>query len=187
MDEVKRMVSNLVQMLDRGQKEVKTLVEPMHQLQSYLEEAIKTAIQESLDRLLSRIRAEAANITWGSVVVLVSPEGRVTVGKTYTDEDSDPWLKRLKSQDFCVLRLPEFSYFIHQLTTQVTEGNWMPVIEFLKANTKFESPLLYSVAPAAKEAQQRGDPSAPSEWKLPGWLPAFPWEGPPLPRRLFKD
>ena len=180
MSEVKRVVSNLVLMLDRGQKEAKILVEPMHQLQSYLEEAIKTAIQESLDRLLSRIRAEAANITWGSVVVLVSPEGRVTVGKTYTDEDSDPWLKRLKSQDFCVLRLPGFSYFIHSLKTEVAEGNLMPVIEFLRANAK--SPSVYSPAPAIRESEQH----ASSGWKLSDFLPAGP-PYPPLPRGLFKD
>ena len=37
---------------------------------------------------------EAAKITWGSVVVLVSPEGRVTVEETYNDQDSDPYLRR---------------------------------------------------------------------------------------------
>ncbi len=187
MNKVKDVVSNLMQMLDGAQKEAESLAGIMDELQSYLEEESNTIICGSLDRLLSRIRAEVAKITRGSVVVLVSPEGRVTVDKTYSDEESDPWLKRLKSQDFSILRLPSFSYFIESLKSEVAEGNLIPVIEFLRANTKFESPPVYLPTLGTKESEQPSEPSSSSEWKLPGWLPAFPWEGLPLPRGLFKD
>jgi len=62
----------------------------------------------------------------------------------------------------------------------------IPVIEFLRANRKFEWTPVYSPVPAVREAEQPHEPSAPSEWKLPGWLPA-PLPYPPLPRGLFKD
>jgi mevalonate kinase len=134
MGEVKRVASNLMQMLDGAQKEAQSLAGIMDELQSYLEEESQTIIEGSLDRLSSRIRWEAAKITGGSVVVLVSPEGRVTVDKTYSDEDSDPWLKRLKSQDFYILRPGSFSAFIKSLKSEVAEGNLISAIEFLREN-----------------------------------------------------
>jgi hypothetical protein len=186
MGKVKDAVSNLMQMLDSGVEEAKSLVDTMHKLQSYLDAESKTIIEASLDRLLSRIRAEAAKITRGSIVVLVSPEDRVTVDKTtYSDEDSDPYLKRLKSQDFSILRLASFSYFIESLKSEVAEGNCVPAIEFLRANTKFEWPSVYSPAPVLRESHVEPSPSSKS--KISDWLPMPPWEGPPLPRRLFKD
>ena len=158
----------------------------MHQLQNYLEEKSKTIIQGNLDRLLGTIRAEAAKITRGSVVVLVSPEGRVTVETTYSDEDSDPWLRRLKSQDFSILRLGSFSSFIKSLKFEVVAGNWVPIIEFLRANAKIESPFAYPGASPVREVEQPREPSTLSQWKLSDFLPAqFPH--PPLPRGLFKD
>jgi len=184
MGEVKRVVSNLVEMLDRGQKEAGSLVDPMHRLQSYLEEEPKNILQASLDRLLSRIRAEAVKITRGSIVVLVSPEGMVTVGETYSDENSDPRLRRLKSQGFRVMRLDRFSYLIDSLKSEVADGILIPVIEFLRANTKFEWPSVYSPAPALTESQR--ELSTSSEWKPFDFLPALP-PHPPLPRGLFKD
>ncbi len=180
MGEVKRVVSNLVQMLEASRKEAESLVGVMHELQSYLEEESKTIIQGSLDRLLSRIRAEAAKITRGLVVLLVAPEGMVTVDKTYSDENSDPYLRRLKSQDFHILKLPGFSHFIQSLKSQVAEGNLIPAIEFLRANAK--SPSVYSPIPAIRESGQH----ASSEWKASDFLPALP-PHPPLPRGLFKD
>ena len=186
MDKVKDVVSNLTQMLDRGQKEAESLAGIMDELQSYLDAESKTIIQESLDRLLSRIRAEVAKITRGSVVVLVSPEERVSVKETY-DINSDSWLERLKSQGFFILTLEQFRSFVQSLKSEVAEGNLTPVIEFLRANTKFESPPANSLTSTVKESEQPREPSSSSEWKLPAWLPAFPWEGPPLPRGLFKD
>lgn len=170
MRAVKEKVRDLIDMLDRESKEAESLVDTMHRLQSYLEEEPKSIIQNSLDRLLSTIRAEAAKITRGSVV-LISPEGRVTVEETYWDENSDPRLRRLKSQVFSILRLDGFSYFINSLKSEVAEGNW-PIIEFLRANTKFESPV-YSPAPAIRESEQ-GKPSAPSRWRPSDFLPALP-------------
>jgi hypothetical protein len=152
----------------------------MHRLQSYLEEEPKSIICGSLDRLLSRIRAEAAKITTGTVVVLVSPEGMVTVDKTHSDEDSDPYLRRLKSQDFYIRTLPGFSYFIHSLKSEVAQGNLILTIELLRANAK--SPSVYSPASAIRESEQH----ASSEWKPSDFLPALP-PHPPLPRGLFKD
>jgi len=186
MNEVKRVVSNLMQMLDGAQKEAESLAGIMDELQSYLEEESKTIIGESLDRLLNTIRAEATKITRGSVVVLVSPEESVSVGETY-DINSDSWLERLKSQGFFILTLEQFRSFVQSLKSEVAEGNWIPVIEFLKANAKFEWPPVYLPTLGAKESEQPREASSSSEWKLPGWLPAFPWEGPPLPRGLFKD
>jgi len=186
MGQVKDVVSNLVQMLDSGVEEAKSWVDTMHSLQSYLEEEPKIILQGSLDRLLSRVRMEVDNLIGGSARVLISPEGRVTVGSTYSDEDSDPWLRRLKAQDFYILTLGGFSHFIKSLKSEVAEENWVLAIEFLRANTKFEWTPVYSPTPA-KESKQPPEPSTSGEWKLPGWLPAFPWEGPPLPRGLFKD
>ena len=183
MGEVKRVVSNLVQMLDRDQKEAKSLAGIVDELQSYLEEESKTIIQESLDGLLSRIRAEAAKIISGSGVVLVSPEGRTSVKETYNIH-SDFWLKRLKSQGFSILTLEQFRAFVQSLKSEVAGGNLIAVIEFLRANTKFEWPSVYSPAPALTESQPR-EPSS-SEWKLSDFLPALP-PHPPLPRGLFKD
>ena len=184
MDKVKDVVSNLTQMLDRGQKEAESLAGIMDELQSYLEEESNTIICGSLDRLLSRIRAEAAKIISGPGVVLVSPEGRVSVRETYNIY-SDSWLERLKSQGFSILTLEQFRSFVQSLKSEVAEGNLIPVIEFLRANTKFEP--VYLPTPAVRKAEQPSEPTTSSEWKLPGWLPAFPWEGPPLPRGLFKD
>lgn len=182
MRAVKEKVRDLIDILDREQKEAKSLIDTMHRLHDYLEEEPKTIIQESLGRLLSRIRAEAAKITRGLVLVLVSPEAVVTVDKTYSDEDSDPYMRRLKSQGFYILTLPGFSYFIKSLKSEVAQGNWLPAIEFLRANTKFDSTPVYLPSPA----EQPRESSTSSEWKLPDWLPAPP-PYPPLPRRLFKD
>ena len=181
MGKVKDVVSNTVQMLEVWQREAESLVDPIDQLQSYLEEEPRTVIQESLDWLLSRIRAEVAKITRGSVVVLVSPEGRTSVGET-DDINSDSWLERLKSEGFNILTLEQFRSFVQTLKSEVAEGNWIPIIEFLRANTKIESPLVYP-APAVRET---GQPSTSSEWKLSDFLPALP-PHPPLPRGLFKD
>ncbi len=187
MGAVKDKVRDLVQMLDSGVEEAKSLVDTMHKLQIYLDAESKTIIEASLDRLLNRIRAEAAKITRGSIVVLVSPEDRVTVDWTYSDEDSDPYLKRLKSQDFSILRLASFSYFIESLKSEVAEGNCVPAIHFLRANTQFESTSVYLPSPAVRKAEQPPEPSPSSKSKISDWLPLPPWEGPPLPRRLFKD
>ena len=183
MDKVKHVVSNLVQMLDRDQKEAKSLAGIIDELQSYLEEESKTIIEESLDRLLSRIRAEAAKIISGSGVVLVSPEGTASVKENYNIY-SDSWLERLKSQGFSILTLEQFGSFVQSLKSEVANGNLIPVIEFLRANTEFGSAPVYSPAPALRESH--GKPSASSEWKLSDFLPALP-PHPPLPRGLFKD
>jgi len=67
MGKVKDVVSNLVQMLDSGVEEAKSLVGIMDELQSYLEEESTAIICESLDRLLDRVRMEAGNLIGGSV------------------------------------------------------------------------------------------------------------------------
>ncbi len=183
MGEVKHVVSNLVQMLDRGQKEAKSLAGIIDELQSYLEEESKTIIEESLDRLLSRIGAEAAKTISGAGVVLVSPEVRISVKENYNIH-SDSWLARLKSPGFFILTLEQFGSFVQSLKSEVADGNLIPIIEFLRANTEFEWPSVYSPAPALRESER--EPSASSEWKLSDFLPALP-PHPPLPRGLFKD
>jgi len=186
MGEVKHVVSNLVQVLDRGQKEAESIVATMHQLQTCLMEESKTIIEASLDRLLSRVRMEVDKLIGGSARVLVSPEGRVTVGTTYSDEDSDSRLKRLKSQDFCILRPDGFSAFIKSLKSEVAAGNWMPVIEFLRANAKIEMPFVYPSTSPVREVERPREAPASSGWKPSDFLPALP-PHPPLPRGLFKD
>jgi len=188
MGEVKRVVSKLVQMLEASQKGAESQLETMHKLQSYLKEKAKSIIQESLDRLLGTVKVEVAKITgekitrW-SVVVLVSPEGRVNVGESY-DINSDSWLERLKFQGFSILSLEQFSSFIESLKSEVAEGNLIPVIELLRANTEVGPAPSYSPAPALTESQR--ELSTSSEWKPSDFLPALP-PHPPLPRGLFKD
>ena len=186
MGEVKRVVSNLVQMLDAGQKEATGLVDTMHQLQGYLDGESKNIIQGGLDRLLTAIRIEATKITRGSVVVLISPEGRATVDRTYSDENSDYYLRRLKSQGFYILTLPGFSYFIQSLKSKVAEGNLIPIIAFLRANAKIEMPLVYQDISLVPTVEQPRQSSTSSRWKPTDFLPA-PFPHPPLPRGLFKD
>jgi hypothetical protein len=186
MEGVKHIVSSLVKMLEAGQKRAIDLAGTMHQLQSYLDGESKNIIQGGLDRLLSTVRIKAARITTGSVVVLISPEGRVTVDKTYSDANSDPYLRRLKSQGFNILTLPEFSYFIQSLKSRAAEGNLVPIIEFLRANAEIKMPRgNQGISPAATVEQPRG-PSTSSLWKPSDFLPA-PFPHPPLPRGLFKD
>jgi len=183
MSEVKGVVSNLVQTLDREQKSAESLAGIIDELQNYLDEEPKTIIQESLDRLLSRIRAEAAKVISGSGVVLVSPKGTTSVKETYNIH-SDFWLERLKSQGFSILTLEQFRAFIQSLKSEVAGGNTIPIIEFLRANTEFGSAPAYSLAPALRESH--GEPSTSSAWKLSDFLPALP-PHPPLPKGLFKD
>ncbi|MBA7609167.1 hypothetical protein ES703_16355 [subsurface metagenome] len=184
MGKVKDVVSNTVQMLEVWQKEAESLVDTIGQLQSYLEEEPRTIIQESLDRLLNTIRAKAAKMISGAGVVLVSPEGRVSVRETYNIH-SDSWLERLKSEEFNILTLEQFRSFVQSLKSEAADGNLIPVIEFLRANMKYEWPSVYSPAPALGESQH-GESSTSSEWSLSDFLPALP-PHPPLPRGLFKD
>ena len=183
MGAVKDKVRDLKEMLDKNQKEAKSLVDTVHRLQDYLEEEPKTIIQASLERLLDRIMAQAAKRT-KSVVVLVSPDWIVSVGESY-DVNSDFWLKRLKSQGFFILSLRQFGMFIRSLQLQVTQGNYMLVIDVLKANAESQRASSYP-APSARKAEEPREASTSSEWNLPDWLPAPP-PYPPLPRRLFKD
>ena len=198
MGELGRVVSNLVQMLETGRKETESRVEVMHEMQTYLVEKSKTVVEGSLDRLMSRINADAAEITRGTAVVVVSHEGRVTVKETRADKESDPYLRRLKSEHFKVLTLSEFSRIIESVKVQVAKGNLMPVIIFLMANTRPRPTRVYSPAPIPK-ASSPVEPSllptvgespnreaTPSKWKLSDFLPA-PFPHPPLPRGLFKD
>ncbi len=184
MGEVKGVVSKLVRMLEVKQKETEGLVDTMHQLHACLQEESNTIICGSLNRLLSTVRIEAAKITGGSVVVLISPQGRATVDKTYSDENSDSYLRRLKSQGFYILTLPGFSYFIQSLKSEVVEGNLVPIIEFLKENAKIEMPLVYPDVSSVAAGQPREAPTTP-KWRLSDFLPA-PFPHPPLPRRLFR-
>lgn len=185
MDEVKREVSDLKRVLEAVRKEAIDLVDTMHRLQSYLDEECQNIILGGLYRLLSTVRVEAAKITRGSVVVLISPEGRITVNYTYSDESSDSYLRRLKSQGYHILTLPEFSNFIYSLESRVTEGDLIPIIEFLKANVKIEMPHVYQDVNPASTAELFPEPSTSLEWKPSDFLPA-PFPLPPLPRRLFK-
>ncbi|NQT47826.1 MAG: hypothetical protein HQ578_02490 [Chloroflexi bacterium] len=182
MGKVGRVVSSLMQILETEQKEAKNQVGIMHWLHGYLEEESNNIICGSLDRILSAVKMEAARRTIRSVVVLVSPEERISVGEAY-GMGSDSWLERLKSQGFTILTLEQFRTFVQSLKSFVAEGNLILVIEFLRANTKFGSAPVYS--PASK-LRERGEPSTPSRWKPSDFLPAGP-PHPPFPRGLFKD
>jgi len=65
-------------------------------------------------------------------------------------------------------------------------GNWMPVIEFLKANASIERSLAYPAAPPLRKAEESREPFTSSKWKPSDFLPARP-PFPLLPRGLFKD
>ena len=186
MGEVERVVSDLMQVLEAREREAIDLVNTMHRLQDYLERESKNIVLGGLDRLLTAVREEAARITRGTVVVLISPEGTVTVNNTYSDDGSDSYLKRLKSQGFYIRTLSGFSYLIQLLKSQVAEGNLIPVIEFLKANAKIQTPFVYSGTPPLSAAGQPPKPSTSSPWKLSDFLTA-PFPHPPFPRLLFKD
>jgi hypothetical protein len=186
MDEVKRVVSDLKRVLEAVQKEAVDLVNTMHQLQSYLEEESQNIVLGGLYRLLNRVRMEAAKITGGTVVVLISPEGRITVNYTYSDENSDSYLRRMISQGYYILTLPGFSNFIYSLEPMVAEGNLIPIIEFLKVNVEIEMPYMYQDINPASTAEPLHEPSASPGWKPSDFLPA-PFPLPPLPTRLFKD
>ena len=136
MAKVNDVVSNLVQMLEARRKETEGQVEAMHDIQTYLGCESKAVVERSLNRLVNRINKDAAEITIGRAVVLVSPGGKVTVKKTRTDKEIGPYLRRLKSQNFQVLTLSEFSRFIESVKVQVAKGNLIPVIRFLMANVR---------------------------------------------------
>jgi len=68
----------------------------------------------------------------------------------------------------------------------VAAGNWMPVIEFLRANAKIEMPFTYPSTLPAREVERPRETPASSGWKPFDFLPALP-PLPPLPRGLFKD
>jgi len=182
MGAVKQAVSELVRMLNRRQKEAKRLPITLDRLEKYLTEKPKEIIHFSLFLLLTRIEGEAAKRT-RSVVVFISPELRVSVGETH-NVNSDSWLERLKSQGFTILTLEQFRSFIRSLQLEVSQGNYMPAIEFLRANAEFQRPSPYP-APSARKAEEPRESSAPSEWKASDFLPALP-PHPPLPRGLFK-
>ena len=184
MNEVKSTVSKLVQTLESEQEEVTSMVDTVDALHRYLDGEAKRIIQENLDKLLNRIKMDAARINSGLAVVLVSPEGTISVGRTY-DMDSDSWLKRLKSQGFYILTLNQLSDYIDSLKTQQVEGIYTTAIEFLRANTESISSLRYSDTSHLKNTKQPDGVSTSSQWKLSDFLPAGP-PYPPLPRGLFK-
>jgi hypothetical protein len=198
MAELKDIVDKLVQTLATCRSRAESRLDIMGKMQTYLVQETKTVIVENLDRLATEIRTEAADITWGTVVVLISPETSITVEKTYTDKENDPDLKRLKSQGFYVLTLDEFSLVIERGKAAVAEGNLIPAIKFLMTNARpgtaqlywmapapMASPPLESPPPALPEESPPREPSSP-RWTLTDFLPArFP--RPPLPRRFFKS
>jgi hypothetical protein len=161
MGKVNDVVSNLVQMLETDLKETESRVEIMHDMQTYLVEESKTVVRDSLDRLMSRINADVAEITSGTAVVVVSPEGRVTVKETRTDREIDHYLIRLKSQHFKVLTLSEFTHIIESVKDQVAKGNLMLVIRFLGANARPRPTRVYSPGPILKTSLSGEAPSLP--------------------------
>ncbi len=185
MGEIRCAVSNLVQTLEAEQNEAAKLANAIHTLHDYLEQESKTIIQEGLERLLNRIGIGAAKVTGKSVVVLVSPDGKSSVGETH-NINSDSWLDRLKSRGFYILTPDQFLRLIDLFKSSVAEGNWIPAIEFLRANTESPSLLEYSVTSYLKGTKQPGEASASLKSKLSGFLPA-PFPHPPLPRGLFKS
>ncbi len=197
MAKVKDVVNNLIQILEMREREAERRVEVIHKMHAYLVEKSRALLEESLDRLLGRVSAEEATKIGGTVVVLISPEGRVTLEKTHGDKEIDPYLTRLMAQHFHVMTLAEFSRLIESAKVRVAEGNLMPVIRFLMANTRPPLAWAYWPAPASKASPPEPSSSAiPEEsppreassarWKLSDFLPA-PFPHLPLPRGLFKE
>ena len=198
MGKVNDVVSNLVQMLEARRKEKESQVEIMDETQTYLVEKSKTVVERSLDRLVSRISADAAAITRGTAVVVVSHEGRVTVKETRTDKENDPYLRRLKSEHFQVLTLSEFTHTIESVKDQVAKANLTPVIRFLMSNTRPRPTRVNSPTPIPK-AGSSVEPSSLAivkesptreatllKWNLSDFLPVW-FPHPPVPKGLFKD
>jgi hypothetical protein len=198
MGKVNDVVSNLVQMLEARRKEKESQVEIMDEIQTYLGDRSKTVVEVGLNRLLNRINAEAVEITGGTPVVIVSLTGKATLKKTRTNKEIDSYLRRLQSQNFRVLTLPEFSHVIESFKSQVAKGNLIPVIRFLMANTRPRPTRIYSPAPVPKTSlpsepsplpiaeESLNRQTSPSKWNVSDFLPAsFP--NPPLPRGFFKD
>lgn len=134
MGEVKRTVSSLVRMLETKQKEAKSLVDVIDKLESCLEQRPKELLTRSLDRLLWKIKQEAAARTGHQLVAIIDRNERIVrIGETY-DKDSDAWLKRLRSEGFTVATMDELSPLIDSLKSEVAKGRLMRSMEFLKQN-----------------------------------------------------
>lgn len=184
MGAVKRATSQLLRMLDRQQKEAKRLPVIIDKLEEYLKKKPKEIIDWSLFLLQYRIEAEAAKRTPRLPVIIVSPDSTVSLGDT-NDVASDSWLKRLRSEGFSVLTLEQFQSFIKSLQLQVKQEDYMPAINFLKANAKLQLALPFPVSYAGKPENPH-KPPVPSKWKPSDFGPA-PFPLPPLPKGLFKD
>lgn len=186
MGAIKHKVSHLARMLERERREVKRLVSVIESLQTYLEEEPKRIICRSLDHLARTILAEAARRTFGSAVVIISPEGGVIIGETYQEDwNRYSWLNRLKSEGFFIVTAREFTLLVESLKSEVSRGEWQRSVEFLRANkSNEESPA--SRVPASEIRKRPHDKvSQSSGWKISDFLPAPP-PYPPLPRGLFK-
>lgn len=192
MAELERIITDLRGRLERCQKEVENQASSMQQLQACLKEQLKAVIHGDLEQLLGRVREKVVRITERNIidlsaVVLISPEGRVTVEDVYGDPNADFRLKRLKSQGFSVTTLTGFSSLIQSLEGNAVVGkNWIPIMEFLRANTQPPPPPEYWLQSTAPKIPEPSQAPASSKWKLSDFLPAkFP--NPPLPRGLFRD
>ena len=184
MGEVERVVSELIEMLDRSQKEAEVSASVMDQLDIFLEQESNAIIRDNLSRLLSKIEKEAAKRA-GRIVIVISPEDKIRIVETSGAVESDPYLMALKSRDFYVLTLSDFSSLIEALKSEVARPRRLSIIELLMANAEFVAPLLYLAAPPVGTAEKRHEKPNRSSWKLSDLLPAPPLH-PPMPRGLFR-
>lgn len=185
MGAVKRKVSELMQVLDREQKEAKRLPVIMGKLEHCLKEKPMKIIDFNLFLLQFTIEAEAARMTLGLPVVLISPHLAISVVESQ-DMESDFRLKRLKSEGFSILTLEQFQAFIKQLQSQVKLENYLAAIKFLKANARLWMTSTASVPSGGKAVEPRKRPVSQKRWKPTDFLPApFPFR--PFPKGLLTD
>ncbi len=95
MGEVERVVSKFIEMLDESQKEAEGSVSIMNELDRYLEQESNAIIYGSLGRLLSAVEKEAAKRAGRKVVVLISPEHKISIVDIHGPVESDPYLRAL--------------------------------------------------------------------------------------------
>lgn len=184
MGALKRKVSQLTRLLDRGQKQANRLPVIMDKLEHYFKEKPKEIVDLSLFLLQYSIDCEAAKGAQRLAVVIISPDLAVNVNET-RDMDSDSWLQRLKSEGFAVLTLEQFRSLIRYLRLGLTQEKYMPAIKFLKANADFQT-TLSPMVPSVRKVKGHGKPSASSKWKLSDLLPAPPPHL-PVPKAFFKE
>lgn len=175
MAALKDVVAELMALLDSLREEAKSVSGTIDRLTNWFDQEPKKLIVENLDLVLSKVKRDAPKEPFQPQLVLLSPKGRVSILRAH----------QAKPKGYLVLNIFDLSRFIESLKSQVAKGNWMPAVEFIKANRELPTLPIYPVAQV--EQSETAVTRRPNEarWKLSDFLP-MPPPYPPLPRGLFK-